>query len=162
MTVTRNRRPPPKTGRPVTPSWNSWHKRLANLGTIAKAAVLCGALTICLLPALGIAYSIGASTGLTAALAAFAVCLVAGLNGLFIASFLQSRCGSSGAVSGMLAGMLVRMGLPLLLLIVMVVKSHPLLDGGFAYYLIGFYQVMLFVEVLLTLPRTSRAALHQP
>ncbi len=157
----RNRRPPTKTGLPVTPSWNSWHKRLANLGTIAKAAVLCGALTICLAPALGIAYAAGASTGVTAALTAFAICLVAGLNGLFITSFLQSRLSRFGVMGGMLAGMAVRMGMPLLLLIVMVIKSHPLLDGGFAYYLIGFYQVMLFVEVLLIVPRTSRTALHQ-
>lgn len=143
----------------MTPSRNAWHERLANLGSFAKAAVLCGALCVLALPMIAIAFALQGQLGVWAALAAMGVCLVAGLHGLLAAGYLQRRCGNYGALVGMFAGMSIRMGMPLLLLLALVLKSHPLLSGGFAYYLIGCYQAMLFVEVLLLLPRTRRAAM---
>ncbi len=167
----------------MTPSLFAWHQRLGRLGILAKAAVLCGALLIALGIALGIAFSLGGNPAAIAALAAWGICLVAGLKGLAIAEWSRRRSGisknsasqniasensidsgtlassatGSHAFNGMLLGMFVRMGLPLLLLLALVVKSHPLLDAGFAFYLIGFYQVMLLMEVLLiTQPAETR------
>ena len=147
------------TGRPVKPSRQvrNWHHRLARLSPYAKAAVLCGALLICGVPLLSIALFLNGPSGVIAASIACAVCLVSGLNGLVVATYLERRMGSYGVMSSMLAGMLIRMGMPLLLLLAMVIKSHPLLDSGFAYYLIAFYQAMLFVEVILIAPRNEPA-----
>jgi Na+/proline symporter len=148
------------TGHPVKSSRQSrlsgWLEQLGRLGHLSKAVVLCVTLCVILLPSAAIGYMASGSTGVLAATIAFAVCLAAGLNGLAISALFRRSESPFAALSGMLVGMLVRMGMPLLLILALVIKSHPLLDGGFVYYLITFYQVMLFVELMLVTPHASR------
>ncbi len=47
----------------------------------------------------------------------------------------------------MLFGMLIRMAVPLLLCMVVVLEESPLLQYGFAYYLLIFYQLLLVIDV---------------
>ena len=139
-------------------SGTDWFTHLGRLGFFPKAALLMGALGICLLPVASLAFAWNGHAGLMAAAAACCVCLIAGLNGLGLCALLNRRSQTSPLI-GLLAGMLVRMGIPLVLLLVMASGSHPLIDAGFAYYLIGLYQVMLLVEVILIVPRAPTMAL---
>ena len=139
----------------MTPSGNAWFGHRRPLGFCSKMAVLTGALAISFLPVAWVAFSIYGRAGGISAIAAWSACLIAGLNGLGIATLLSRR---SPAVA-VLGGMFVRMGLPLLFVLVLVLQSHPLLESGFAFYLIAFYQVMLFVELLLILPDRRQIAM---
>jgi hypothetical protein len=141
----------------VTPSGTAWFSHNGRLGFISKATILSCALGVSLLPFAVLAFAWGGRSGVISAVAACAVCLVAGLNGLGLSVFFQSRANPS-PFTGLLASMLVRMGLPLGLVLVLVVQSHPLLESGFVYYLIAFYQVMLFVELMLIVPRRGVAS----
>ncbi len=50
-----------------------------------------------------------------------------------------------------LIGMLLRMALPLALCMALALKQSPLLDEGFAYYLIASYLIVLTADVSMTL-----------
>ena len=136
----------------MIPSGTAWFTQIGRLGFLAKALILVGALLVLAIPTSAIAYAAYGNSGLMAALLAGGVCLAAGVNGLAISALFASRP-TADAFAGVMAGMLVRMGLPLILMLVLVVKSHPCLESGFAWYLVAFYQVMLFIELLLCLPR---------
>jgi len=144
--------PPASKSNSLSCCWKIWQQRIASLGVLSKGLVLTGALTAAMLPVVVMALARIGWTGASAALAAYGTCLLAGIQGLLVAAVLQRRSSHQGALLELLAGMLVRMGVPLLVLIALVVKAHPLIDSGFGYYLIGFYQVMLFVEVMLIVP----------
>ena len=132
----------------MTPSGTAWISRHRPLGFSAKVAVLAGALALSFIPAAIVAFALVGVPGIVSAAIACSVCLLAGLNGLGVAALFSKR----SSAAPVLAGMLVRMGLPLMLILALVITSHPLLDSGFAYYVIAFYQVMLFVELLLIVP----------
>ena len=143
----------------MTPSGTASNGHRRPLGFHSKLAILTGALVLACLPIGAVAFHLHGDAGIIAAAVACLTCLVAGLNGLGIAALLKNQ---SSAVP-VLAGMLVRMALPLILVLALAITSHPLLDSGFGYYLIAFYQVMLFVELLLikASPPTSGGSRHQ-
>lgn len=132
----------------MTPSGTAWFGHLRPLGFCTKMAVLAGALGLSFLPVAVIAFTIHGNAGIVAASIACFACLMAGLNGLGIATLFSKQFSATPII----AGTLVRMGLPLLLVLALVITSHPLLNSGFAYYLIAFYQVMLFIELMLIVP----------
>ena len=138
----------------MIPSGTAWFGNRP-LGLMSKAVVLAAALLLCFLPLAVLAYLTLGMGGLTAAALAGMICLVAGLNGLGVSSVLMNLMTPQTHYSAVLAGTFVRMGLPLALFLFMTVKEHALLESGFAYWLIAFYQVMLFVEVVLLLPAST-------
>ena len=94
------------------------------------------------------AFLIGSYQGLTAALLAFSVCLIAVFtNRIFSLLVFGNRL----APTYTLIGMLLRMGLPLGLCMALALTQSPLLDQGFAYYLIASYLIVLTVDVSMTL-----------
>ena len=99
----------------------------------------------------------GIASAQAAALAA-GVCAFAGVCALTSAELAERLLTGANAMHTMLLGMFARMGIPLIVLLVMTVKENPLLADGFAYYLIGFYLLMLFVEVTLIMPRMPKQA----
>ncbi|OUT68817.1 MAG: hypothetical protein CBB70_05230 [Planctomycetaceae bacterium TMED10] len=95
------------------------------------------------------AFLIGSYQGLTAALLAFSVCLIAVFtNRIFSLLVFRNRLAPTYYT---LIGMLLRMGLPLGLCMALALTQSPLLDQGFAYYLIASYLIVLAVDVSMTL-----------
>ncbi len=104
---------------------------------------------IAVLTLLLLAFLLGSYQGLTAASLAFVVCLFAVfINRLLILFLSGNRIAPAYCT---LIGMLLRMALPLALCMALALKQSPLLDEGFAYYLIASYLIVLTADVSMTL-----------
>ncbi len=104
---------------------------------------------IAILTLLLLAFLLESYQGLTAASLAFAVCLFAVFMNRSLILFLPGNRITPAHCT--LIGMLLRMALPLGLCMVLAVKQSPLLDQGFAYYLIISYLIVLIADVSTTL-----------
>ncbi len=92
--------------------------------------------------------------GLLAAATALFIC------GLGIASARLVGLFLSGPVAvnyRMLFGMFIRMAVPLLLCMVLVFEGSPLLQLGFVYYLLVFYQLSLAVDICWSVARLKQS-----
>jgi hypothetical protein len=74
------------------------------------------------------------------------ICLVPGLVSLGLGELFR---GTDAALYNLLFGTLVRLGMPLVVCVAIYALGGPLADGGFAFYLLAFYPVMLIVETVL-------------
>ncbi|MDP7267962.1 MAG: hypothetical protein QF408_07285 [Pirellulales bacterium] len=114
--------------------WN--HPRLAIAGLVILTVVT---------PVGLFAYWQHQTPGLVAAALALLTCgigvVVARLVGMLLLP------GPAATNYRMLFGMLIRMAVPLLLCMVVVLEESPLLQYGFAYYLLIFYQLLLVIDV---------------
>jgi hypothetical protein len=82
-----------------------------------------------------------------AAAVALLFCLVGGLMGLVIGDLFR---GPAQPLVPLLLSMLCRMGVPLGLFLLVYRRGGTLANAGFAYYLIGFYLLMLLVDSVMT------------
>jgi hypothetical protein len=76
-------------------------------------------------------------------------CLLGGALALVAGDIVR---GADRALHQMLIGTALRMAVPLGLCVSVYWRGGPLVDAGLAYYLIGFYLVMLTLETVLMLP----------
>ena len=87
--------------------------------------------------------------GVIAGAAAAGICWFAGL----LAMIASERLRAAGHVMGFLvAGTAIRIGIPLMAVVLALFSGRPLDDAAFLYYLIGFYPITLVAEIVLALP----------
>jgi hypothetical protein len=134
----------------------NWRQRVAKMGATARLFVLLAAMTVLFALVAPIAWYVAGQMGIIAATVAALACLLGGAAALVAGEFLRDE---KAAAARMMVEMLLRMGLPLATCIVVFLKGRPLIDAGFAFYLLAFYLPLLTVEILLSLARVeSRAA----
>ena len=114
------------------------HPRLATAGLVALTVVI---------PVGLFAYWQHQTPGLVATILALLTCGI-GIVAARLVGMLLS--GPAATNYRMLFGMLIRMAVPLLLCMVLVLQESPLLQYGFVYYLLVFYQLTLVVDVCWT------------
>ena len=102
-------------------------------------------LTMAVFGLLTVAYLLGGYWSLVAALLAFAVCGFAVIAHRLL--FLMVFGDRIAAAYCTLGGMLLRMALPLGVCLILAINRSPLLDAGFAQYLIAAYLIALSVDV---------------
>ncbi len=99
--------------------------------------------------AIFVAIGIQGWVGVVAASMAAGTCFVSATAALILSRSLSDpQYGSTG----ILLPMAVRTGIPLMLALVIRLRGQGLVDGGFVYYLVGFYLLALAVEVPMSLP----------
>lgn len=96
-----------------------------------------------------IAWSLDGVAGLVTAAVAATFCLAGGALALVVGEIYR---GAERVLHQVLLGTALRMGVPLGLCVAVYWRDGFLVDAGLAYYLIGFYLVMLTVETVLMLP----------
>jgi hypothetical protein len=125
----------------VTPASERWTPRGAQL-TLAGVILL----TACV-PAYFV-WTWKGVNGLVALFLAALVCWSGAALALAVSGVLR---GPSRALAVTLLGMALRVGLPLVAVIVVAMQNGPLAEGGFVVYVLFFYLVTLVVETWLSL-----------
>jgi hypothetical protein len=118
-------------------------------------AILAGASLVAAAAAAPLAVHLRGSKGLVAVLAATTICLVAGILAMVLTAFLQSP---ELVFPRVVLGMLVRMGLPLAVVAAVCIRGGLLAEGGFVYYVLAFYMVMLAAGTALDLSQLDARA----
>jgi hypothetical protein len=95
-----------------------------------------------------IAWRLHGEIGMIAALVAGAICWAGAASALTVTAMLR---GPQQAVTATFLGMGLRMGLPLVAALVVQLRSGPLAEAGFVFYLLACYAVALLVETGLTI-----------
>ena len=123
---------------------------LGRYGLVARVAVLFVVMLGAFLLAIPVAFYTAGKMGVVSCAVAAVVCYIAGKAALLAGHAFRPP---HLALYGMLIGMSLRMFLPLASVLLVIVYP-PFLDAGMIYYLIVFYMIMLFVDVVLQLPST--------
>lgn len=119
---------------------------LRSAGLPARAGLLAACLLVALIVVGPIAFYAKGTSGLLACVLAAFICLVPGLISLGLGELFR---GTDAALYNLLFGTIVRLGLPLMVCVAIYTLGGPLAEGGFAFYLLAFYPVMLIVETVL-------------
>ena len=129
--------------------------RLAQLQPLGKCATLSIALIAALAVAAPIGFALSGAWGAGAAVVAAITVLVASVLSLFAAGAFQSR---QEALWALLLSMGLRMSIPMAACLVVLLVGGPLAKGGFVFFVLAFYLVVLPVETLLALSQIA----HEP
>jgi hypothetical protein len=128
-----------------------WGSTLPSRNLPTRLAVL----TVVMLGAYGCVLFVAVGNGSVAAASlAAGVCLASAVAALLMSCAFRHP---SRTAAGILLPMAARTGLPLLLALIVRIRSPGLVEAGLVHYLIGFYLLALATEIPMSLPRVERS-----
>jgi hypothetical protein len=126
------------------------------MGLCAAQLVLGAAMiTACVLVTCVISWPNYGTAGIAASISAAAVCWIGAALAMWAS---RLRRGTQNALAVTLLAMSLRMGLPLVAVVVVAVQRGPLAEGGFVICILAYYAVALVVETWLSLKLMSSTA----
>jgi hypothetical protein len=126
-----------------------WFQRLGQLTLLQRVAVVLLVMVVAYGAVGPLAWYCSGSAGAVAAAVALLFCLLGGLVALVLSDVFR---GPQMVLQRVLLGTLLRMGIPLGMTLMVYVRGGPLVEAGFAYYVVVFYLVMLAVETVMLVP----------
>jgi len=136
----------------------AWLAQIRAQGLALRSLVLAAVMAACYVAISPVAWGLGGLGGLRAAGAAAGCCF----SGAFLAlaagePFRRRR----KLLPAMLVGMVFRMGIPLAFGLGVHLRGGPLVDAGFLYYLVLFFEVALITEIGLSFPPPAKCDARQ-
>ncbi|MBN1589970.1 MAG: hypothetical protein JW888_10680 [Pirellulales bacterium] len=122
-------------------------------GLVTRATVLVLAVAVVYLLVAPGAWCFGGPVGPVSAAVAGLCCLAGAMLALISGEPFRT---TERALHGMLLGMAFRMGIPLGVGLAVYLHGGALVQAGFIYYLLVFFEITLLVEVYLSLPPLQR------
>lgn len=131
----------------MTASGKPWLRHIASMGLTSRLIFMLAVSVVGYVTSIPFAWLTRGTQGFIASAIALAICLAGGLSSLVVGDLFR---GCRQTLVPLLLPMLFRMGLPLGLCLWALYRGGTLANAGLAYYLVGFYLLMLVVDSVLT------------